>query len=271
METIHVKFDELTTMASKCNISGLRQDCSNFQDSSKYSTETPSKKDLDNLFGPMYEEYYEMRTPEVYTNSAVTTLYNEDTPSSSSIIVEDNDTPQIVFSSKEPIIDEPTTPVSDDIPDESIQEDTTELDENTSLIHFMDVKNAFLNGPLKEEVYVSQPDGFVEPYFPNHVYRLKKALCGLKQAPRAWYDKISSFLIEHHFTKDSSILHGIFIIQSQYTLEFLKKHDLHRKSLGCLQFLGAKETGIGCGIQVIEGTQGFYGVTSLQELRRNQD
>ncbi|GJU28968.1 retrovirus-related pol polyprotein from transposon TNT 1-94 [Tanacetum coccineum] len=65
----------------------------------------------------------------------------------------------------------------------------------------MDVKTTFLNGPLKEEVYVSQPDGFVNPYFLDHVYRLKKVLYNLKQAPRAWYDKLSSFLIEHHFTK----------------------------------------------------------------------
>ncbi|GJV55232.1 retrovirus-related pol polyprotein from transposon TNT 1-94, partial [Tanacetum coccineum] len=60
---------------------------------------------------------------------------------------------------------------------------------------------AFLNVPLKEEVYVSQPDGFVNPDFPDHVYRLKKALYGLKQAPQAWCDKLSSLLIEHHFTK----------------------------------------------------------------------
>ncbi|GJZ72193.1 retrovirus-related pol polyprotein from transposon TNT 1-94 [Tanacetum coccineum] len=65
----------------------------------------------------------------------------------------------------------------------------------------MDVKTAFLNGPLKEEVYVSQPEGFIDPEFPNHVYRLKKALYSLKQAPCAWYDKLSSFLIEHGFTK----------------------------------------------------------------------
>ncbi|GJV36379.1 reverse transcriptase domain-containing protein [Tanacetum coccineum] len=54
------------------------------------------------------------------------------------------------------------------------------------LIYQMDVKTAFLNGPLKEEVYVAQPDGFVDPDHPEKVYRLRKALYGLKQAPRAW-------------------------------------------------------------------------------------
>ncbi|GJT13588.1 retrovirus-related pol polyprotein from transposon TNT 1-94 [Tanacetum coccineum] len=67
-------------------------------------------------------------------------------------------------------------------------------------IYQMDVKTAFLNGQLEEEVFVSQPDGFVDPDFPNHNYRLKKALYGLKQAPRA--------------------------CQSQYTLEILKKHGM---------------------------------------------
>ncbi|GKB32587.1 retrovirus-related pol polyprotein from transposon TNT 1-94 [Tanacetum coccineum] len=119
----------------------------------------------------------------------------------------------------------------------------------------MDVKMAFLNGPLKEEVYVSQPEGFIDSEFQNHVYRLKKALYGLKQAPRAWYDKLSSFLIEQGFNKDFSKrfanlmknnfemsmmgelkfflglqVHqsprGIFISQSQYAIELLKKHGL---------------------------------------------
>ncbi|GJS75013.1 retrovirus-related pol polyprotein from transposon TNT 1-94 [Tanacetum coccineum] len=61
-------------------------------------------------------------------------------------------------------------------------------------IYQMDVKTAFLNGELKEEVYVSQPEGFVDQDNPSHVYKLKKALYGLKQAPRAWYDMLSSFL-----------------------------------------------------------------------------
>ncbi|GJY91832.1 retrovirus-related pol polyprotein from transposon TNT 1-94 [Tanacetum coccineum] len=65
----------------------------------------------------------------------------------------------------------------------------------------MDVKTAFLYGPLKEEVYINQPDGFVDPYHPNKVYRLKKALYGLKQAPRAWYDELSNFLVSKGFSK----------------------------------------------------------------------
>ncbi|GJR67205.1 retrovirus-related pol polyprotein from transposon TNT 1-94 [Tanacetum coccineum] len=67
----------------------------------------------------------------------------------------------------------------------------------------MDVKTAFLYGPLKEEVYVNQPDGFVDPYHPDKVYRLKKALYGLKQAPRAWYDELSNFLVSKGFSKGS--------------------------------------------------------------------
>ncbi|GJS88932.1 retrovirus-related pol polyprotein from transposon TNT 1-94 [Tanacetum coccineum] len=125
----------------------------------------------------------------------------------------------------------------------------------------MDVKTSFLNGPLKDEVCFQQPDGFVDPDFPNHVYRLKIALYGLKQAPRAWYDKLSSFPIEHHFTKgivdltlftrrheDDILLlqiyvddiifgstkpvhqspRGIFISQSQYTMDILKKHGIEK-------------------------------------------
>ncbi|GJZ25941.1 retrovirus-related pol polyprotein from transposon TNT 1-94 [Tanacetum coccineum] len=65
----------------------------------------------------------------------------------------------------------------------------------------MDVKTAFLNYPLKDEVYVAQPEGFVDPDHPEKVYLLRKALYGLKQAPRAWYDELSNFLMSKGFTK----------------------------------------------------------------------
>ncbi|GJW93382.1 retrovirus-related pol polyprotein from transposon TNT 1-94 [Tanacetum coccineum] len=68
-------------------------------------------------------------------------------------------------------------------------------------IYQMDVKTAFLNGPLKGRVYVAQPEGFVDPDHPEKVYLLRKALYGLKQAPRAWYDELSNFLMSKGFTK----------------------------------------------------------------------
>nr|GEV72028.1 integrase, catalytic region, zinc finger, CCHC-type, peptidase aspartic, catalytic [Tanacetum cinerariifolium] len=69
-------------------------------------------------------------------------------------------------------------------------------------IYQMDVKTAFLNGPLKEEIYVAQPNEFVDPDHPEKVYRLRKALYGLKQSPRAWYDELLKFLTSKGFTKD---------------------------------------------------------------------
>nr|GEY37502.1 hypothetical protein [Tanacetum cinerariifolium] len=144
-------------------------------------------------------------------------------------------------------------------------------------VYQMDVKTTFLYGPLKEEVYVNQPDGFVDPYHPDKFYRLEKTLYGLKQAPKAWYDELSNFLVSKGFSKGSidptlfitkhkgDILlvqiyvddiifgiqihqspHGIFINQAKYAQEILIKHDSDhagcldsRKSTsGGIQFLG---------------------------------
>nr|GEX85902.1 putative reverse transcriptase domain-containing protein [Tanacetum cinerariifolium] len=65
----------------------------------------------------------------------------------------------------------------------------------------MDVKTAFLHGTLKEDMYVCQPEGFIDAGHPSHVYKLNKALYGLKQAPRAWYDELSMFLLQNYFFK----------------------------------------------------------------------
>ncbi|KAL6337946.1 hypothetical protein AAG906_005411 [Vitis piasezkii] len=67
------------------------------------------------------------------------------------------------------------------------------------ILYQMDVKSAFLNGFINEEVYVEQPPGFKSFNFPNHVFKLKKALYGLKQAPRAWYERLSKFLLKKGF------------------------------------------------------------------------
>jgi hypothetical protein len=66
-------------------------------------------------------------------------------------------------------------------------------------LYQMDVKSAFLNGPIQELVYVEQPPGFKDPKFPNYVYKLQKELYGLKQAPRAWYECLKEFLLKQGF------------------------------------------------------------------------
>ncbi|GJW27431.1 retrovirus-related pol polyprotein from transposon TNT 1-94 [Tanacetum coccineum] len=108
----------------------------------------------------------------------------------------------------------------------------------------MDVKSAFLNGFINEEVYVAQPPSFVDFEKPNHVFKLKKALYGLKQAPKAWYDRLKAFLLDHKYTMglfEMSMMgelnfflglqikqfeDGIFFNQSKYVKEMLKKFGL---------------------------------------------
>ncbi|GJS07375.1 retrovirus-related pol polyprotein from transposon TNT 1-94 [Tanacetum coccineum] len=96
-------------------------------------------------------------------------------------------------------------------------------------VYQMDIKTTFLYRPLKEEVYVNQRDGFIDPYHPDQVYHLKKALYGLKQALRAWYDELSNFLVSKGFLKGIQIHQsprGIFINQAKYAQEILIKHGM---------------------------------------------
>ncbi|KAL8109717.1 hypothetical protein AgCh_025715 [Apium graveolens] len=85
----------------------------------------------------------------------------------------------------------------------------------------MDVKSVFLNEVLEEEVYVEQPPGFIDPRFPNHVYRLDKALYGLKQAPMAWYETLANFLIESGF-KRGTVDKTLFYINKGIDLLFVQ-------------------------------------------------
>ncbi|GJS15535.1 retrovirus-related pol polyprotein from transposon TNT 1-94 [Tanacetum coccineum] len=96
-------------------------------------------------------------------------------------------------------------------------------------VYHMDVNTTFLNRVLKKEVSVSQPEGFVDQDHLNHVFRLKKALYDLKQALRAWYDMLFKFLPSQKFVKGLQVSQnprGIFINQSKYALEMLKKYGL---------------------------------------------
>ncbi|GJV32098.1 retrovirus-related pol polyprotein from transposon TNT 1-94 [Tanacetum coccineum] len=129
--------NDLGKMKPKADI-GPDLKCSNFQDSSNEMNEIPLHQDLDNLFGPLYEEYYALSTSEVSNNSAANTLGVENTPSPSSIIVEDNDAPQIV--TEEPITQELLTLVLETHCDEQIQEDVAELDGNTIMHSFENPK-----------------------------------------------------------------------------------------------------------------------------------
>ncbi|GJW34975.1 retrovirus-related pol polyprotein from transposon TNT 1-94 [Tanacetum coccineum] len=86
-------------------------------------------------------------------------------------------------------------------------------------VYQIDVKTAFLNGELKEEVYVSQPEGFIDPDRPQHFYCLKKSLYGLKQAPRAWYDTLSKFLLAQGFSKG--------VVDPTLFIRKIGKHTLH--------------------------------------------
>ncbi|GKB15548.1 retrovirus-related pol polyprotein from transposon TNT 1-94 [Tanacetum coccineum] len=179
----------------------------------------------------MYEEYFKNRPSEVSINSdAQTTPNNQDTSSSSLIIVKDNEALPLVSSSEEQI-----SPISKDEADELIQEEDYEI--LTETLKWLwknksDAKNIVIRNKsrlvakgYKQEEGIYFEESFTPVARLEAVRMLKKALYSLKQAPRAWYDKLSSFLIEHHFTKDA---------------DYAGYHDDCKSTSRDLQFLGDK-------------------------------
>nr|GEW13612.1 hypothetical protein [Tanacetum cinerariifolium] len=166
-----------------------------------------------------------------------------DTPSSTTI---DQDAPST--STSQTNQETPSLVISLGVKDADHDTEVAHIDNNPHVDfptpELRDMKTAFLNGILREEVYVSQADGFVDPENPNHVYKINKSLYGLKPVPRAWYDLLLSFLLSKKFTegtvnltlfvrregKDILLIfqspRGIFLNQSKYALESLKNYGM---------------------------------------------
>ncbi|GJU86417.1 hypothetical protein Tco_1293963 [Tanacetum coccineum] len=132
IETIHVKFDELTTMTFEHDC--LEPDLQRFNNpnSSDDLMDTPSKEDLDNLFGPMFEDYFEQKSSNTTINSAAQPTHDKEyLPSTYSIIVDTHEAPPVVTTS-----DEQTSPISLQESNEVNQEDSTAFDGNTQFVSY---------------------------------------------------------------------------------------------------------------------------------------
>nr|GEV64813.1 hypothetical protein [Tanacetum cinerariifolium] len=210
-ESVNVNFDEISEMVSKQF--SLEPGLSNLNKTEKSSNPSvlkvseASKKDTEDLFQNFYDEYFDSSKIMKYSTANVETSINEEVfhevfesfqGESSSYSLND-DVQQIGYSQQEGInYDETFAPVARI---EAIHLFLAYAAHKDFTVYQMDVKTTFLNGILKEKVYVGQPPGFVSKQYPDHVYALDKALYGLKQAPRAWYDVLSQFLIESGFQK----------------------------------------------------------------------
>nr|GEV54396.1 hypothetical protein [Tanacetum cinerariifolium] len=230
VESIHLKFDEIKEMSETSianETSGLvpqRQKASDYDNSDPVpqiqnvspsaNTTVPSQQELDLLFGPLYDEFFNASTLSVNKSSSPIDISKQ----------QDTTPTTNIQSSTEPT--NPTNENAEENNDNQVEDEFT-----NPFFTPIDGKMAFLNSPLKEEVYIAKPNGFVDPDHPDKVYRLRKALYGLKQAPRAWYDELSKFLISNGFTKGLQIHQsprGIFITQAKYALEILKKYGMEK-------------------------------------------
>ncbi|GJW70679.1 putative ribonuclease H-like domain-containing protein [Tanacetum coccineum] len=138
---------------------------------------------------------------EKNANINKTNNINTISPTINAVGIEDNDVDEnIVYG----CADDPNMSELEEIGRFSdAEDDISKADMNNLDTYFqMDVKSAFLYGKIEEEVYVCQPPGFEDPDFPNRVYKVEKALYGLHQAPRAWYETLSTYLLDNGFQRE---------------------------------------------------------------------
>nr|GEX76739.1 uncharacterized mitochondrial protein AtMg00810-like [Tanacetum cinerariifolium] len=161
-------------------------------------THVPSQQELDLLFGPLYDEFFNAGS-NPQDKQPTMNIQPTSAPSTPTFVhAEENSDNQ---AEEEHLLDNEFTTAFCELAQEVAESSSHNTAHKSFPIYQMDVKTTFLNGPLKDEVYVEQPNGFVNPDHPKMVYRLKKALYRLKQAPRAWYDELSKFLTSKGFTK----------------------------------------------------------------------
>nr|GFA14838.1 hypothetical protein [Tanacetum cinerariifolium] len=187
-----------------------------------------SKKDLEDLFQIFYDEYFDSSKIMKSSTTNVET-FNVEVPSNEE---------EVFHESSESFQEESFSSSLNDDVQRSIDYDETFATvarieairlflayaaHKDFTVFQMDVKTTFLNGILKEEVYVGQPPGFVSKQYPDHVYALDKALYGLKQAPRAWYDVLLQFLIDSGFQK-GSVNTTLFIKKKGFVIKQYPNH-----------------------------------------------
>nr|GEX28958.1 integrase, catalytic region, zinc finger, CCHC-type, peptidase aspartic, catalytic [Tanacetum cinerariifolium] len=213
VESIHIRFDEIKEVSETSvanDTSGLvpqQQKASDYDNSdpvpqlqyvySSADAHVPSQQELDLLYGPLYDNIFnagsnpqdKQPTMNIQPTSAPSTPTYVPAKENNDYQAEGEHVPDDEFTY-------PFCAPAQEVAESSSHNIVARLEavgifiayaaHKSFPIYHMNVKTTFLNGPLKEEVYVAQPDGFVDPDHPEKVYQLRKALYGLKQAPRAW-------------------------------------------------------------------------------------
>nr|GEW25865.1 integrase, catalytic region, zinc finger, CCHC-type, peptidase aspartic, catalytic [Tanacetum cinerariifolium] len=163
----------------------------------------PSQQELDLLFGPLYDEFFNAGS-NPQDKQPKTNIQSTSAPSTPTYVhaEEHNDNQAEEEDERSPARTSSWKSIK------ASAKKTTSCNRscNVYVRTHHGRENDILNGPLKEEVYVAQPDGFVDPDHPKKVYRLRKALYGLKQAPRVWFDELSKFLTSKGFTKGDKLV-----------------------------------------------------------------